>query len=287
MTAIATLPPFAPWLIRRKDNGLFDLYGTVDHHGKPWRRPQILAMDVDPSVAAWAADSGIANPSFTEAIAIWRAETDLDGGSAEKRRDVLSAVIAGLERRNVPGSMIVYLKKKFEECMGGELESYLEDNVDGDAFLNLQWRVEGMTPCGLREVARFAVEPDAWKYGSSLLMARLYYGDEFRGEYRGPAFPSGKPGGGTWYIDRSNDDEAASDVLEWRVEGVTVAGWMPVARFAVEPHALKYGSSLFRARVYPDTEFRAEWRGSIRGHHENAWYDRKLPDYDPEPEEKS
>jgi len=110
-------PPFAPWLIERKDNNLFDLYGTVDHNGKPWKRPKILAVNVDPTVAAWLANAGIASPSFSEALEIFRAERDLGGESIENRRSVLDAVIAGLERRNVPTSMIDYLKKRFEDCV--------------------------------------------------------------------------------------------------------------------------------------------------------------------------
>ena len=112
---LVSIPPFSPWLIERKDNNLFDLYGTTNEHGKPWRRPHILAVDVDPLVAAWLASTGIALPSFTESQSLFRAERGLDAEPLEERRAVLDAVIAGLERRRVPESMIAYLRKRFEE----------------------------------------------------------------------------------------------------------------------------------------------------------------------------
>ena len=123
-------PPFAPWLIERKDNGLFDLYGTVDHNGKPWRKPQILAVDVDPTVASWLAAARIASPPFGEALAIWRAERGLDAGADEDRRSVLDAVIAGLERRNAPRSMIDHLKKRFEERLNNGEDLLAEGKTD-------------------------------------------------------------------------------------------------------------------------------------------------------------
>ena len=158
----------------------------------------------------------------------------------------------------------------------------------GDAgFSELQWRVEGLTPSGLRVVARFAVEPDAWKYGSGLLMARLYCGGEFRGEYRGSALPDGRSGGGTWYINKSDEAEAAPADLEWQVWGMSIAGWVILAKFAVEPDALKYAESLLRARMYRGTEFRAEWKGEMRGHPKATWYDTKQEDYEAELESKA
>ena len=118
MTTSPAKPPYAPWLIERKDNGLFDLYGTINERGEPWRKPRLVAVDVDPTVAAWLSDAGIASPSFGEALAIFRAERDLDRESIENRRIVLDAVIAGLERRNVPRSAIDYLKNRFEVKTG-------------------------------------------------------------------------------------------------------------------------------------------------------------------------
>jgi hypothetical protein len=48
----------------------------------------------------------------------------------------------------------------------------------------LLWAVEVLCSGGWRIVARFALETDAWDYGATQLLARVYCDYEFRGERR-------------------------------------------------------------------------------------------------------
>lgn len=71
--------PYCPWTIRRKDNGLFDLYGGTDDKCRPIKRPILIAKDLDIHLVVWLADeTGIATPSSAKAIARWRSENGMD-----------------------------------------------------------------------------------------------------------------------------------------------------------------------------------------------------------------